>query len=284
MSNQRKTKKRSGRRVAPGDAPFGLAEDGLAGPVGRGPRAIVKTIIGGVALVGIAFGLAYAVHEYVKRTPLFAATEMAVAGARRLSKEQVLSQAGLRLGQNILSVDTAHAERELLKSPWVRSAAITRRLPGSVRVEIEEREARAKGLIGDRVFLISEEGEPFKEVEPSEAEDLPLISGIEATMLGRDSSAEIRRLVTSVELLDEYEHSALGAELAAEELHWDPAGQAVLTIGRTGTALHLGSPPFRAKLARAERVLADARSEGTIPAVVFLDNEAHPERVVVRAR
>lgn len=263
---------------------MGASEDAPSAFRGFGLRGTVKTLAGGAALLGLAVGLAFAVHEYVRRTPLFSATEMSVVGARRLSKEQILAQAHLHLGQNILSVDVARAEQDLLKSAWIRSATITRRLPGSVRIEVEEREARAKGLIGDRFFLISEEGEPFKEVDSAEAQDLPVISGIESTTLDRDSTAVLSRLGTSIELLEEYDHSPLGAELPPEELHWDAAGQVVLTVGRVGTALHLGPPPFRAKLERAERVFADARGEGTIPAVIFLDNEAHPERVVVRAR
>jgi hypothetical protein len=34
----------------------------------------------------------------------------------------------------------------------------------------------------------------------------------------------------------------------------------------------------------AERVFAKASGKGGLPGIVFLDNEAHPERVVVRMR
>jgi hypothetical protein len=34
----------------------------------------------------------------------------------------------------------------------------------------------------------------------------------------------------------------------------------------------------------AERVISELRQKGRAPGIVFLDNEAHPERVVVRMR
>jgi hypothetical protein len=34
----------------------------------------------------------------------------------------------------------------------------------------------------------------------------------------------------------------------------------------------------------AERVIAELAAKGRTPGLVFLDNEAHPERVVVRMR
>jgi cell division protein FtsQ len=284
VSNQRKAKNRSTRRLAPSDAPAGFSDEPGGAPRQPGLRSMVRTALGGLVAVALASGLAFGVHEYVKRTPLFAATELNVSGVRRLSQEEVLALAQLKLGQNILALDTTRAEEDLLKNPWIRSATITRRLPGSLRIQIEERQARAKGLIEGQMFLISEEGEPFKVAAPGESQDLPIISGIDASRWARDPGAEIQRLLSSIELLDEYEHSPLGAELPAEELHWDAAGQVILTVGRVGTTLHLGLPPFRAKLARAERVIFDARAEGTVPAVIFLDNEAHPERVVVRVQ
>jgi cell division protein FtsQ len=48
--------------------------------------------------------------------------------------------------------------------------------------------------------------------------------------------------------------------------------------------LHLGAPPYRGKLEQAERVFAELSQRKTEPSIVFLDNEASPERVVIRMR
>jgi cell division protein FtsQ len=61
-------------------------------------------------------------------------------------------------------------------------------------------------------------------------------------------------------------------------------GGAVLTVGKDGVTLELGHGPWRKKLLMAARVIGRLRAKGQQPGIVFLDNEAHPERVVVRMR
>jgi cell division protein FtsQ len=58
----------------------------------------------------------------------------------------------------------------------------------------------------------------------------------------------------------------------------------VLVVGELGVSLVVGKGPVEQKLLMAARVLGKVRAKGELPKVVFLDNEAHPERVVVRLR
>ena len=55
-------------------------------------------------------------------------------------------------------------------------------------------------------------------------------------------------------------------------------------MGTDGLSLVFGRPPFRAKVAKADRILEELRFRKVKRAVMFLDNEAHPERVVVRMK
>ena len=48
--------------------------------------------------------------------------------------------------------------------------------------------------------------------------------------------------------------------------------------------LHLGAGPFRQKLMMAARIMAKLQATGELPGIIFLDNQARPERVVVRMR
>jgi cell division protein FtsQ len=58
----------------------------------------------------------------------------------------------------------------------------------------------------------------------------------------------------------------------------------VLVVGKDATALHLGRGPYRQNLEQASRVMAELQNRRGQASVVFLDNDAHPERVVVRMR
>jgi hypothetical protein len=49
-------------------------------------------------------------------------------------------------------------------------------------------------------------------------------------------------------------------------------------------ALHMGAPPYRRKLEQATRVVAELDRRGAKADSFMLDNEARPDRVVVRMR
>ena len=57
-----------------------------------------------------------------------------------------------------------------------------------------------------------------------------------------------------------------------------------LVIGKSAVALHMGAPPYRRKLEQALRVVAELDRRGAKPDSIMLDNEARPDRVVVRMR
>jgi cell division protein FtsQ len=55
-------------------------------------------------------------------------------------------------------------------------------------------------------------------------------------------------------------------------------------VGKDPIALHLGKGPHRQSLEQATRVISELATQRAQASIVFLDNEAHPERVVVRMR
>ena len=73
------------------------------------------------------------------RSPYFAADHLAVEGASRLARERVLELAGVVPGENVLTFDTAAAERRLEADPWIASALVRTDLPDTIVVRIAER-------------------------------------------------------------------------------------------------------------------------------------------------
>ena len=96
------------------------------------------------------------------------------------------------------------------------------------------------------------------------------------------SGLEKQRLLIALDVLSQYSQVKLARTYPPEEVHLTPGGEVVLTIGRKGTALYLGFGPWSKKLALAERIFAKLLAQRATPSLVFLDNRAHPERVVVR--
>jgi cell division protein FtsQ len=254
----------------------------------RGPLAVLwqglKLSVGLLVVASISVAIAWGAHRYALTTPRFSIREFDVKGNRHHSADQLARIAGVQRGQNLFAVDASSAEQHLLENPWVRQAKVGRALPGTLRIEVVERDAIAEATIEDALYLVTPEGEPFKVVEPGDPTDLPVITGLGARDLAVDRARAIDRFGIALEVLREYQEQPLSRVYEAEEVHLSPDGSVVLTIGKRGIALHLGTGPFRQKLLMAGRIFSKLSPGGELPGIVFLDNEAHPERVVVRMR
>ena len=264
------------RSTPPPPAPSSGFFDGLF--------TLVKLVAGVLAAIAAALAVAWGVVRYAVTTPRFRVTAFEIEGARRLTQPELGKLMGVELGTNIFKVDAAEAERRLLENPWIREVKVTRRLPGTLRIELEERNAAALASIADQLYLVTRAGEPFKRLAAQDPYDLPIVTGISAENLVRDRPREVERIALGLEVLRHYERISMSRIHAAQEVHVAPGGDVVLTVGKSAITLELGSGPFRSKLLMAERVIGRLARKGRLPGIVFLDNRAHPERVVVRMR
>jgi cell division protein FtsQ len=255
--------------------------------LGRALRAVVsgvKLSAGVLVVVLASVAVAWGARRYALTTPRFSIRQIDVRGNRRLTAEQVEELAGVRAGENIFALDTDAAERRVLADPWVQEVKITRHLPGTLRVEVTERDASALAAIGGDLYLVTASGEPFKRFQSGDPDELPVITGVTPVDVARDGAAAVQRIGVGLEILDDYRRLPMSRFYPAEELHLSEAGGAVLTVGKSGVTLELGHGPWNKKLLMAARVMERLTVKNHVPAIVFLDNEAHPERVVVRLR
>jgi cell division protein FtsQ len=108
--------------------------------------------------------------------------EILVRGNERLSKGEVLAvMSGLR-GESLFSTDLDAWRRRVMRSPWVRDAALRRTLPSTVEVVIFERQPVGIGRINGETYLVDEGGVVIDQYGPQYADlDLPIIDGLSAS-------------------------------------------------------------------------------------------------------
>ena len=76
---------------------------------------------------------------WLYRSPAFTAKTVDVVGAKRLTREQILTLAALPTDVTLLRLPSADIEARLEKSPWVSSAEVTRDFPDTIRLRVVER-------------------------------------------------------------------------------------------------------------------------------------------------
>lgn len=263
--------------------------DGTSEPPPKGGAlgaafSVFKLGLGVVLVVGASLAVAWSAHRYALSTPRFAIRKLEISGVRKRPDAEVAKLAGVKPGDNIFALDTARAEARVLEDPWVKEVKITRELPSTLKIELTEREAAGIAAVDDQMYLVTKTGEPFKALKDGDPFDLPVVTGISARELARDRDREIERIAMGMDVLKQWERISLSKTYPAQEVNLEPGGNVTLTIGKAGITLALGRGPWRKKLLMAERVMGQLARKGRTPGIIFLDNQAHPERVVVRMR
>jgi cell division protein FtsQ len=77
------------------------------------------------------------------RSPLLDVDRIVVAGASQTGAAAVVKAGRVQRGEPMFDIDEGAVERRLRALPWVRSAAVRREWPGTLRVQVRERTAAA---------------------------------------------------------------------------------------------------------------------------------------------
>lgn len=189
---------------------------------------VVCTVLAGVS-IGLLAG-----YRWLTTINYFEVRDLQVAGNNRMTREDVLSQAELPPGANLLAVNMENLEAQLTRNPWIESAQVTRVLPGTLKIRVNEREpsylvqyedslcyADAAGRIIDKVRADKFVSLPQVEVESGMERHLPILEELRKSMsdtkspFGLDQVAWIRlswRYGLEVRLMDRNVLLCVGVE------------------------------------------------------------------------
>jgi cell division protein FtsQ len=104
-------------------------------------------------------------------------SDIIVEGRETTDRETILSALAAGPGTPIMTVDPRRAKEQLEALPWVSSAVIERRLPGTLHVRLVERKPLALWQHGGRIELIDREGAVIPVTRLDQFAKLPLVVG-----------------------------------------------------------------------------------------------------------
>jgi cell division protein FtsQ len=240
--------------------------------------------MGIVLVIAASIAVAWGIRHHVMNSPRFGVKTIRVEGTVKRTPEQIAALAGVESGKNIFRIDLEAAGLRIQQDAWIDKANVTRRLPSTITIEVTEREAAAAVTVGSDVYLCTHEGELFKKIEPGDPSNLVVITGIMPEEVSKDRASVVKRVRGALDLLGQYERRGPNKRLPVQEIHLVSDGTTRMTIGKDAVTLELGRYPYGNKIIKAARVLDEVAHRNAEPSVVFLDNDAHPERVVVRMR
>ena len=99
-----------------------------------------------------------------------------ITGQETISDISLHHLSNIHFGSHVLSVDPKHAEEELLRHPWIRSAEVEIEYPSTVKIQVEEHKPILL-LALEKMWYLSDRGIPFRQADSSNI-DYPILTGI----------------------------------------------------------------------------------------------------------
>jgi len=255
------SRRRGNRRITVASSSVAVWIAGLLQGAVRRSLVVLKALAWVAALAGAAWAGQQAVRHVVA-SPRFALREIRVNPTARVGEDQVLALAAVAPGDRLLSIDTDVVAARVASHPWVAAARVRRELPSALAIDITERSAAAVAVLGG-LYLIDENGHPFKRAALDEADGLVLLTGITRQQYAAFREASAAAYREALAILDEYRAPDSGkSRPALSEIHIDPRYGFSLILYDGGAEIRLGRGDYTDKLERLDRILAGLPSFG----------------------
>ena len=251
--------------------------------LGRRLLIVGKILAALAALVAAVAGTRLAARHVVA-SPRFALREVRVGPTVHVTRDEILDRSSVVLGDRLLALDTDVIAARLARHPWIASARVQRELPATLVIDVTERQAAAVAVIGG-LYLVDEQGHPFKHATLEESDGRLVLTGISRTEYARLPRASEAAFREALALFSEYQHrdslaaarhgGASSTRPALSEIHIDPHVGFSLFLYDGGTEIRLGRGQTADKLARLDEILAEFGSRrASALRVVHLDGPA----------
>ena len=116
----------------------------------------------------------------------FRIAEVALAGNKRLTREDIFGLAGITDKTSLLFLDAATVRDRLKATAWIADATVLKLYPDRLHIAIIERQPFALWQKDGRVVVIAADGTVVEKDIDSRFADLPLVVGRGAEMRARD--------------------------------------------------------------------------------------------------
>ena len=169
-------------------------------PRGAGAAASALLIGGSLVYGTVAGGHVSVIDEQIAALRDAAANaagfniaSIALTGEKQVSREDVLTAAGITGRTSLLFLDADAARRKLKANPWISEATVLKLYPDRLQIGITERQAFALWQTNGQLSVIAEDGTVLEPYVARRFTGLPLVVGPGARERARDILALIDR-------------------------------------------------------------------------------------------
>jgi len=231
-----------------------------------------------LVLTTLVWTLGTETYEIFADATFFKLERIEVPRLQKLSRDEIVSLTGVKLGDSLLKLDLEHVAEQLEKNPWVEKLKVRRRFPGTLSIEITERVPVAVVNMGYLYYLDSK-GEIFKPLTEGDRLDFPVLTGITEEDLLKDADGTKKMLTMALGLMDMLKKGTDFRLSDVSEIHLDKGYGYTLFTTQGGIPVKLGNSDFQGKLARFSRIYKELTAQ--IASLEYVDLN-YPDKIIVK--
>jgi cell division protein FtsQ len=162
-------------------------------PRGAGVAAAALLLLGSLGFGAVRGGHLPAVldelaglRDALANAAGFRITSIALSGEHYVTREEILTTAGVTGRSSLLFLDATEARIRLKTNPWIAEATVLKLYPGRLHIAVTERAAFALWQRDGKVMVIADDGTVVEPYVPKRFADLPLVVGRGAQLRAKD--------------------------------------------------------------------------------------------------
>jgi cell division protein FtsQ len=205
-------------------------------------------------------------YQFLLHSPYIRLERVEITGVENKVKRELLEISGLRSDMTLLAVDLRKLEQKLERHPWVRAVKAEKQYPHSLRITAVREEPWAVVSTGG-LFYMNRSGNVFKEVEPAEPVDFPVITGEFDDEEQRERNLELAAYVLGV--LERQGKEWMKEEIS--EIHLRNAGNVSLYFRSLPAMVQVSVPDLEKKIDDLNRVVEHLRETRQVEKVTGIN-------------
>ena len=129
-----------------------------------------------LAVILIGFSLCFMfLYNYLLTSPHMRLEEVRVEGVDETLRAELIQLGRLNPGLSVLALNLNDLKVKMEEHPWIRSVKLERRFPHTLIVQAEKQVPSAI-VVKDTLWYMNQWGDVFKEVQPLDSADFPIIT------------------------------------------------------------------------------------------------------------
>ena len=179
--------------------------------------------------------------KVIVQSSYFSLKDIRFEGCKNVTPLELMKLAQIKKRTNLLTINLRKLAQRLNSNPWIKEVKVKRILPHTLKIKVKERIPVA--LVNHKkLFLVDKEGVLFKEVEPGDDIDMPVITGLS---FSQPNSKLIKKVLVLLETADK---TGVLPKDRISEVHIDNNYGLTLYTVKKAIPIRIGFQSYREKL------------------------------------